>query len=145
MSSGASIENLLSSLGLGPTNTSPGQGGQGSPSMQGYGFNWYGGQPQTPEGGYYNRMAQAMAGPSYAPTGSNWYTGGAPQQYPGNGVSAPSYGGKGGMPQQSAPSVGGKGSTGATAPQQNIRPMRGPQLNRGAMLSPAQMNMMPVQ
>lgn len=86
----------------------PTQDGFASPSMSGYGFNWYGGQPQIPQGGYYNQMAQSMAGPSYAPVGSNWYSGGG---------SAPS-GIKGaiGSPEPTTPSLGGKGTTTLSSP-----------------------------
>ena len=84
-----------------------------SPTMSGDGFNWYGGSPLIPEGGPYNQMAQDMAGPSYAPAGSNYYSMPA-QQF------APAVGGAGKgaigspiaqQPVQSAPSVGGKGGT----------------------------------
>lgn len=52
----------------------------GVPSMQGYGYSYYGGQAPAPQGGYYNQMAQAMAGPSYAPAGTSWIPGAvAPQ------------------------------------------------------------------
>ena len=47
----------------------------GVPSMQGYGYSYYGGQAPAPQGGYYNQMAQAMAGPSYAPAGTSWIPG----------------------------------------------------------------------
>ena len=46
--------------------------GFASPSMTGYGYGYYGGQAPIPEGGYYNQMAQSMAGPNYSPVGSSW-------------------------------------------------------------------------
>lgn len=75
--------------------------------MSGYGFNWGGGTPQTPQGGYYNQMAQAMAGPSYAgptPTAS------------------PSVGGKGALPEPGTaspqtPIYGAKGAQIPSAPR----------------------------
>ena len=70
-----------------------GVSGWSSPSMTGDGFSWYGGQAPIPEGGTYNQMAQMMAGPSYSPAGSNWYSM-APGQTANFGPYG-SYGGKG--------------------------------------------------
>lgn len=81
-------------------------GGWQSPSMTGDGFSWYGGQAPIPEGGTYNQMAQMMAGPSYAPAGSNW-TSLTPGQSANFGGAS---GGKGGS------SSGGKGSLGSLPP-----------------------------
>ena len=66
----------------------PAAHGLGTPTMQGDGFSWYGGQPTVPEGGQYNQMAQMMAGPSYAPPGANFYSG----------LHSPAMGGKGASP-----------------------------------------------
>lgn len=63
----------------------------GAPSMSGYGFGYYGGQAPTPQGGYYNQMAQMMAGPSYAPPGMSWGT------QPGA-LNSPAQGAKGSVP-----------------------------------------------
>lgn len=89
----------------------PSASNQGSPTMSGYGYNWYGGQPTTPEGGYYNQMAQMMAGPSYAPQGSNYYSGASP-------VSSPASSAKGATPEVSTPSVGAKGAVQAPSTPQ---------------------------
>lgn len=70
----------------------PTSAGYGSPSMSGYGFNYYGGQAPQPQGGYYNQMAQAMAGPSYAPAGTSWANQRASGWPPGPGT------GKGALP-----------------------------------------------
>ena len=71
---GTSLAQDLGGMGLGSTQM-PAADGFASPTMSGYGYNWYGGQPLIPEGGYYNQMAQNMAGPSYAPQGANFYSG----------------------------------------------------------------------
>ena len=77
--------------------------GWSSPSMTGDGFSWYGGQAPIPQGGMYNQMAQMMAGPSYSPAGSNWYSM-APGQTANFGpYGSTGYGAKG--------SSGGKGSS----------------------------------
>lgn len=78
--------------------------GWGSPSMTGDGFSWYGGQAPLPEGGAYNQMAQMMAGPSYSPAGSNWYS-----MAPGMTANFGPYAGGG---KGSSPYGGGKGGLG---------------------------------
>ena len=83
---------FLQQLLAGQGSLIPGASGQGNPTMNGYGFNWYGGQPMTPEGGYYNQMAQMMAGPSYAQQGTNWYSGNSSQAAPPAQMSSPSRG-----------------------------------------------------
>ncbi len=83
------------------------------PSMSGDGFGWYGGQAQIPEGGMYNQMAQMMAGPSYAPPGSNWYSlpgGVSSNMGMGGGKGGSPYGmggGKGGSPYGMGGGMGG--------------------------------------
>lgn len=103
----------------------PSASNQGSPTMGGYGFNWYGGQPTTPEGGYYNQMAQMMAGPSYAPQGSNYYSGGSPVSSPGAG--------KGAAPEVSTPSIGAKGALQAPSTSQTSNTPRAWQGGMGLM------------
>ena len=89
--------------------------GFASPSMTGYGYGYYGGQAPIPEGGYYNQMAQSMAGPNYSPVGSSWadlapgqawnspasgFTGSTQGGYGGGGKGGSPYGGS---PQQPQP------------------------------------------
>ena len=100
----------MSGLPIGP---SPGA----SPTMSGNGFQWYGGQPLIPEGGTYNQMAQDMAGPSYAPQGSNFYSGlaGALGGTPGGAKGASPGAAKGASPGMGAkgasPGMGAKGAS----------------------------------
>ena len=89
--------------------------GWSSPSMTGDGFSWYGGLAPIPEGGAYNQMAQMMAGPSYAPAGSNWYSMPPTQAVNYGPYGSSPYGGKG-----SSPSYGGKGYLQPPSPYQNI-------------------------
>ena len=92
--------------------------GYSSPSMTGYGYGYYGGMAPIPEGGYYNQMAQAMAGPNYAPVGSSWETLAPGQSWnsPASGYtgSAGSKGGKGGMGAQTGTQMTSGGGTSPT-------------------------------
>lgn len=79
--------------------------GYDSPSMTGYGYGYYGGSAPIPEGGYYNQMAQAMAGPSYSPVGTSWET-----LAPGQSWNSPATG----APASSGSSPSGSGSKGTS-------------------------------
>jgi hypothetical protein len=83
--------------------------GYDSPSMTGYGYGYYGGSAPIPEGGYYNQMAQAMAGPSYSPVGTSWETLAPGQSWNSPATGAPSGSGSKGTSgsKGSAPNYGG--------------------------------------
>jgi len=86
----------------------------GAPSMSGYGFSSYGGQAPIPQGGYYNQMAQMMAGPNYAPPGTSWNV--LPQGQSWNSQAAP-------QANTGAPNSGGApmgGATPAPGPGQSL-------------------------
>ena len=100
--------------------------GYSSPSMTGYGYGYYGGMAPIPEGGYYNQMAQAMAGPSYAPVGSSWETLAPGQAWnspasgytPSSGASG-SKGGKGAQTGTQMTSGGATSTTGSSPSSSN--------------------------
>ena len=102
----------------------------GAPSMSGYGFSSYGGQAPIPQGGYYNQMAQMMAGPNYAPPGTSWNV--LPQGQSWNSQAAPQA--KTGAPKSGGAPMGGK--TPAPGPGQSLQSYlptaAGPQANTGA-------------
>ena len=113
--------------------------GYDSPSMTGYGYGYYGGMAPIPEGGYYNQMAQAMAGPSYAPVGSSWETLAPGQAWnsPASGYtpSSGASGSKGGKGAQTGTQMtsGGATSTTGTSPYSPNGTSNG---SKGGLMSP---------
>lgn len=87
--------------------------GYDSPSMTGYGYGYYGGSAPIPEGGYYNQMAQAMAGPSYSPVGTSWETLAPGQSWNSPATGAPASSGSSPSGSGSKGTSGSKGSAGA--------------------------------
>ena len=87
--------------------------GYDSPSMTGYGYGYYGGSAPIPEGGYYNQMAQAMAGPSYSPVGTSWETLAPGQSWNSPATGAPASSGSSPSGSGSKGTSGSKGSAGS--------------------------------